>query len=143
MPDILHDLPIRTTPERLFDAVSLPAGLDRWWTARSVGAPAPGAEYELWFGPEYDWRARVTVCEPPRRFELALTRAMPDWMGTVVGFELVPTPGGTELHFSHRGWAEPTAHYRTSCCCWAMYLRILRRALEYGEDVEYEKRLEV
>jgi hypothetical protein len=30
-----------------------------------------------------------------------------------------------------------------SCFCWAMYLRILRRHLEYGEEVEYERRLDV
>jgi len=143
MPDILLDLPIRTTSERLFEAVSLPAGLDRWWTARSAGTPRLGAEYQLWFGPEYDWRATVTALEPARRFELTLTAAMPDWIGTAVGFELVPDGEQTGLRFSHRGWSEASDHYRTSCCCWAMYLRILRRGLEYGEEVEYPRRLEV
>jgi hypothetical protein len=32
--------------------------------------------------------------------------------------------------------------YRISSNCWAMYLRILRRSLEHGESVPYEKRLD-
>lgn len=34
-------------------------------------------------------------------------------------------------------------HFRTSSCCWAQYLRILRRFLEHGERVPYAERLDV
>jgi hypothetical protein len=37
----------------------------------------------------------------------------------------------------------PAGHYRTSCHCGALYLRILRRHLEHGESVPYERRLDV
>jgi hypothetical protein len=33
--------------------------------------------------------------------------------------------------------------FRRSSYCWAMYLRILRRYLEHGETVPYERRLDV
>jgi hypothetical protein len=36
-----------------------------------------------------------------------------------------------------------SAHYRTSSFCWAMYLRLLKRYVEHGEVVPYEKRLDV
>ena len=143
MPDILQDFPIRAPVARVFEAVSSPPGLDRWWTLRSSGQPALGAEYQLWFGPEYDWRARVTRCEPGRSFELELTGAMDDWMGSRVGFDLEEREGVTQVRFRHTGWPAASEHYRVSCHCWAMYLRILRRYLEYGETVAYEKRLEV
>jgi uncharacterized protein YndB with AHSA1/START domain len=141
MPDILHDFPIRVPPARVFEAVSTPAGLDRWWTARSTGAPGVGFEYQLWFGPEYDWRATVSQCDPPRAFELTVTVAMPDWTGTRVGFQLEERPFGTQVRFWHAGWAAADDHFRTSSYCWAMYLRILQRALEHGEDVPYPDRL--
>ena len=32
---------------------------------------------------------------------------------------------------------------RTSCYCWVMYLRILKRYVEHGEMVPYERRLDV
>ena len=106
-------------------------------------APNLGSEYELWFGPEYDWRARVTKCAPPRHFEPEITRADQDWVGTCVGFALATSGGATQVRFYHVGWPTPNAHYRTSCYCWPMYLRILRRYLEYGESVPYEWRLDV
>jgi uncharacterized protein YndB with AHSA1/START domain len=142
MPDILHDLPVAASPARVFRAVSAPEELDRWWTRRASGPPVEGAEYELWFGPRYDWRARVTQCLRPRAFELELTRADADWLGTHVGFTLEERDGGTEVRFHHTGWPEENAHYRVSSFCWAMYLRLLKRHVERGESVPYDQRLD-
>lgn len=64
MPDIVLDFPIRAARERVFQAVSNPDGLDRWWTERCVQllgdvpadpAPVPGA------------RRGSSLFEPPGR----------------------------------------------------------------------------
>jgi uncharacterized protein YndB with AHSA1/START domain len=143
MADILHDFPIRAPLDQVFQAVSTPKGLDTWWTKRSTGTPKQGAEYELFFAPEYDWRAKVTRWVRNSEFELEMLHADGDWMGTRVGLNLVPRRADTWVQFHHTGWPEPNEHYRISCNCWAMYLRILRRSLEHGETVAYEHRLEV
>lgn len=109
----------------------------------SSGEPVLGASYELDFGPDYLWRAVVTRSMPGEAFELRLTQADSDWTGTLVGFDLSPSASGTQVRFSHRGWPEANEHYRTSCHCWALYLRILRRYLEFGETVPYDQRLDV
>lgn len=139
--DILFDFPVDAPPERVFAAVTTPKGLDAWWTARSEGFPEAGETYALWFPPDYDWRARVLRVEPDRSFELELSEAQPDWVGTRVGFELAPIPRGTHLRFHHAGWAEATDHYRTSAYCWALYLRLLARYVTLGEVIPYEGRL--
>jgi uncharacterized protein YndB with AHSA1/START domain len=141
--DIYHDFPIKVPVERVYEAVSTPQGLDAWWTKRAAGQPKQGAEYELWFGPNYDWRARVTKSIPPSEFELEITKADADWSGTRVGFRLSGRAGRTQVQFYHTGWPTPNEHWRISCYCWAMYLRVLRRYLEHGEQVPYEQRLEV
>jgi len=143
MPDILNDFPIKAPIADVFRAVTLPQALDEWWTKRSTGTPMLGAEYALWFGPEYDWRARVTKCSPPTVFEIEMVDAGTDWVGTRIGFELAAAAGATQVRFSHLGWPESNEHYRISCHCWPMYLRILRRYLEHGESVPYEQRLDV
>ena len=143
MADILHDFPINAPVGRVFDAVSTPAGLDHWWTKRATGIPNLGAEFELDFGPGYDWRAVVSKYAPPRELEYRIVRADGDWLGTRVGFLLRETTGATQIGFYHTGWPEAGEHYRTSSFCWAMYLRVLRRFLETGETVPYERRLEV
>ena len=146
MPDILHDFPVRAPLARVFEAVSSPRGLDAWWTKRAAGTPEIGAEYELGFGPDYEWRAEVTRCTPGSEFELRLTRADADWDGTRVAFRLEEGDGAsggtTRVRFSHSGWPAANDHYRTSCYCWAMYLRLLARHVERGEVVPYEERLD-
>src|SRR5262249_37818125 len=132
MPDIYHDFPINAPADRVYQAISTPQGLDRWWTKRAAGQAILGADYQLWFGPEYDWRARVTKLVPPSEFELEFTSADPDWMGTRVGFRLADgKAGSTQVRFYHTGWPASNEHWRISCYCWAMYLRLLRRNLEY------------
>lgn len=143
MPDILHDFPIFAPVQKVFDGVSTGPGLAQWWTERSSGTPKRGAAFELYFGPKFEWVGKVTECVPQQRFELEITRADADWTGTRVGFEMAPTEGGTQLRFHHTGWPHLNEHYRISCYCWAMYLRILKRYLEHGETVPYAKRLDV
>ena len=143
MPDILLDLPINAAPAAVFESVATPAGLDRWWTLRSQGAPRLGSEYRLDFGPKHQWRGRVMKFAPFRQFALEIVDADDDWRNTRVGFKLEPRDRGTWLRFSHRGWPARNEHYRISCNCWAAYLRVLRRALEYGEAVPYHDRLTV
>jgi len=142
MSDILHDLSVKAPVNRVFEAVSTPAGLDCWWTKPSAGRPSVGAEYEFWFGPQYDWRAEVTSCMPGSEFELRMTRADADWNDTRVGFQIEDRLGKTWIRFYHTGWPSANEHYRISCNCWALYLRILRRYLEQGEMVPYERRLD-
>ncbi len=140
MADIFHDFPINAPSDKVFLAVSTPGGLESWWTKRTSGEPALGSEYQLWFGPEYDWRAIVSKYVPNVAFELTITKAMEDWMGTLVGFVLNEGEGRTQVRFYHSGWPEASDHFRGSTFCWALYLRLLKRFVEHDEVVEYEGR---
>ncbi len=144
MAEILHDFPITAPRPRIYAAVATPAGLDEWWTLRAKGEPSAGATYELFFGEGYDWRATVTQCEPDRMIEWEITRADTDWESTRVSVELSDRPEGiTWVRFAHRGWPAGNEHFRVSSCCWAMYLRVLRRFVEFGERVPYADRLSI
>ena len=126
----------------MFDCVATPAGLDSWWTKGASGLPCEANEYELFFGDGYHWGAVVSACDPPREFELTMTRADGDWTGSRVGFSFEEREGVTHVRFRHTGWPEENDHYRISSFCWAMYLRLLKRYAESGEIVEYEDRLD-
>jgi uncharacterized protein YndB with AHSA1/START domain len=142
MADIVHDFIIKAPRHDVFRAITMPDGLDAWWTKTSKGIPKEGATYELGFGPGYDWSAVVSRYVSDSEFELQLTSAHEDWQGTHVGFRL-EAGSPTRVRFSHTGWREANDHYRTSCYCWAMYLRILKRNVEHGEVVPYDDRLDV
>jgi len=144
MADIVQEFIINASPDCVFEAMATPSGLDRWWTKSASGEARENAEYALSFGPGYEWRGKVTRFVPGSTFELQITQAHPDWMGTRVSCQLEPEgQTGTRVHFSHTGWPTDNEHWRVSCYCWPMYLRLLRRNLEHGEFVPYEKRLEV
>ena len=143
MADILHDFPVRAPKERVFEVLGRPPGLDEWWTKRSSGEPLEGSDYELWFGPEHDWRAKVVRAVAGSALEWEMTRADDEWIGTRIGFELESRGETTWVRFHHSGWPSASEHFRTSSCCWAMYLRVARRFIEHGESVPYEDRLDV
>ncbi|MCI0708029.1 MAG: SRPBCC domain-containing protein [Ignavibacteriae bacterium] len=143
MPSILHNFPISAPARKVFEVAATPAGLDTWWTLRSKGSPKLGETYEFWFGPEYDWRGLVTKYTPNKEIEWEMTVADKDWTKSRVGFEFEEKNGITHVRFHHTGWPEDNEHYRISSFCWAMYLRLMKRYIEFGEVVEYEKRLDV
>lgn len=143
MPDIYHDFPIAAPRTRVFEVLESAEGLARWWTLSSEGTPGPGETYRLDFGPDYQWTAVMRTYEPPQAVEWEFTKAHSDWEGSRVGFRLEETGEGTQVRFTHMGWPELNEHYRISCYCWAMYLRILKRYVEAGEEVAYRDRLNV
>lgn len=143
MPDIFHNFPVKAKRAEVFRAVSTSEGLASWWTLSCAGEPVTGTEYEMGFGPEFDWRAVVSRCVPDSEFEFELTKADEDWRGTRLGFRLKEKDGVTEVDFHHVAWPEDNEHYRVSCFCWAMYLRLMKRYVEFGEVVPYEDRLDV
>lgn len=142
MAKISHTFLIHADREKVFAAVSSPTGLDAWWTKRSAGQPRPASEYELWFGPTHNWRAKVSDISESKTFELLITKADSDWRGSRVRFDLRDEGAGTRVDFTHSGWPKQNDHYRISTYCWAMYLRLLKRYVEHGEKVAYERRLE-
>jgi hypothetical protein len=142
MPDFDQDFPIKVPAGRVHQAVSTPGGLDCWWTKTSAGNPVARALCELGFGPEYDCRAKVTRCVSEQEFELHMTLAHADWLGTRVSFPLDNRDGATRVRFYHTVWPSLNEHDRVSCHCWALYLKILLRYLEHGELVPYQNRLD-
>ena len=140
MPDICLNLSIRSAPDRVFEAMTSAKGLNSWWTLDAAGHPRTGELYRLYFGPEYEWYARVTECTPEVSITWTVTEADADWHGTRVSFCLEGQRDETLVRFCHEGWATRNDHFRRSAFCWAMYLRLLKRFVELGETVAYKER---
>ncbi|WP_272152106.1 SRPBCC family protein [Tenacibaculum aiptasiae] len=141
MSNIHHHFPINAPISEVFNIISTPKGLNIWWSKTANGNPQVGETYQLSFGPQYNWAAEVSRFTLNEEFELTIIDADSDWKGTKVGFILNFKDSATNVQFYHSGWKESNEHYRISCYCWAMYLRILKRYLEFGEEVPYEDRL--
>lgn len=142
MPDIYHDFPVNGSVKEVYECVSTPVGLSRWWSKNATGIPGLGNKYEFDFGPGYQWEAVVTGFQNGSLFSLKMILSDSDWKDSVVSFELTPAQNSVTLHFSHIGWPENNPHYKSSSYCWAMYLRCLKGYVEKGIELEYELRLE-
>ncbi len=140
MPDILHNLTIQSSAGNVYEVLTTPKGLAAWWTKSSSGHPELGAEYQLFFSDEYDWRAIVLENDENTKFVLEITAADEDWTGTKVKFFLTRKGDSTDLQFEHPGWKETNDHFRVSSYCWAKYLRLLKKFIEEGVIVPYDER---
>ncbi len=139
--DIIHYLQVNSTIESVFEAISTSRGISKWWSQKTIGYSELGAILELEFTDDIHWQAQVTQMVSPNEFEIILTRSTPDWMGTSIGFQLNGGPHVVEVKFCHKGWQQADDHYHRACYEWAMYLRILKRYIEFGEYVAYDRRL--
>jgi len=140
MAGIYHNFVIKASVAEVFKEISTVRGLNSWWTKKAEGKPISDIVYHLHFGEGYDWEAVVTKCEKDKRFELQMTIADKEWMKTKIGFNLTEVNEQTVVEFYHKGWESKSEQFKQSNFCWALYLRILRRHVEYGEKVAFEKR---
>lgn len=125
---IEHRLHIDGSPAAVWRALTDPAELERWIASTASVDLSPGGAFDLGWGE--DGVLEVRAAEPERRLELAWT-VFGD--PTVVTFELEPKDGGTELRFSHEGFAhdEPVAGLDVG---WLHYLAWVRSMVEFGAD---------
>ena len=140
MPDILHQFQVAAPTDKIFDAVARPTGLDAWWTLKSSGVPKLNAEYQFYFGPNYDWRAKVIHVIPGHELTWQMTQAMDDWLPTQVGFKLLDGETLSTVSFFHSNWAAASKHFAVSNYCWAQLLRGLKDFVEQDKIVAFDRR---
>jgi len=72
---IYHDLEIESSAEKAYNAVSQPQHLTNWWPLKCSGKPEVGEEYNFYFGPDYDWYAKVIKAEEGKSFHVKMTNS--------------------------------------------------------------------
>lgn len=137
---IYHNFNIQVPKKKVFDAISLPAHLNNWWTKTATGIPELGNTYNLFFTPKYDWFGKVVICKPNQAFYIKMTQADPDWTPTTFGFDLTEENKVTEVQFSHENWPYCNDHFKHSTFSWALLLNGLKNYLERGEIVPFDER---
>ncbi|MEP7268743.1 MAG: SRPBCC domain-containing protein [Saprospiraceae bacterium] len=120
MPTIYHHFIIKSTPVKVYDAVSNAVHLENWWPLKCSGKPFRGEIYNFNFTDEYDWFGKVILAEPGKSFYVEMTHADIDWDYTSFGFDLIEIPEGTAVEFWHKEWPELNQHFKIASYCWAI-----------------------
>lgn len=138
MPDIIHRIGIKATPQAVFQALSTLDGLSGWWTSDTVGDPRPGGNLAFTFlTPSGEVLGRmvfaVDAISQVTAVRWTCLEGPPDWVGTSVTFDLSLQDGQTIVIFGHRGWAEASESMAHCSMKWAVFLLSLRELVETGK----------
>ncbi len=132
MPDILHTLKIKASPDQLYHAIATAEGIRNWWTRDAVLDSSLGGTGEFGFyGRRFVAQVTIAQLKPPQRIEWKVTNAA--WDGDTIVFEIRPEGAGARLSFLHRGFNEADQRYASATTRWGCYLLSLKSWLETGK----------
>ena len=111
---IEREIYVEAAPEIVFEVVSSPDHLKRWWPDDARYDPAPGSSGEIVFGDRDADGAvvpfTVVDAQPPRTFSFRWTHPAEEVArggnSLLVSFDLTPSGGGTLLRMTETGFRE-------------------------------------
>jgi uncharacterized protein YndB with AHSA1/START domain len=135
MADILHLVPIAAAPDEVYRALTTAGGARAWWTVDADLEPEVGSLAQFRFeGGAVVFNMRVDKLEGNKSITWQVEEpAPPEWVGTMVSFDLEPANGGTNLLFGHHDWGSTEGSFPSINYNWAYYLTSLKEYLEKGK----------
>lgn len=134
MAEILHSLTIKTTPGKLYFALTNQKGLASWWTRHVTTEPKVDSVAEFTFD-HGNTHLRMKIIRLIQN-KLVVWHCLgghPEWESTQINFEIIPQSNQVRLNFEQRGWRTTTGNYAQVNFEWAHYLASLRAYLERGK----------
>jgi len=147
MPEIIYKLTINAAPAKVFDALTDPKHIARWWTPDCTADQKEGGRARFEFknsDGKLDGYSvmRIEKLVPNERVEWKCLeqdyQGIQDWVGTSIRFSLSPNQQGTDLAFVHSGFASTEGSYHRCTDGWGHVLTIsLKNYLETGKGEPY------
>lgn len=137
---IYHDLFIKSSANKVYEAITMPEHLINWWPLQCSGTPKEGNTYNFNFTDAYDWYGEVVKAKKDKSFHIKMTKSDDNWNQTSFGFDLDQAKNGVTLKFWHINWPECNDEYRQSSYCWAILLYGLKNYVEKGVIIPFEER---
>ena len=140
MPDILHRVGIKSTPQKVFKALSTTNGLSHWWIVGTKGNPKQGGIIDFEFA-----KMRVVESKPSKVVKWKCMEGHKEWVGTDLTFELKAKKDRTVVLFTHANWKRPGEFMRHCSTKWATFLLSLKDWLEReeGRPSPYDIKIDV
>lgn len=140
---IEREIFVEASPKIVYDVVSDPEHVRRWWPDDARYDPTRGSTGEIVFGTDADASVvafTVVDARPPHRFSFRwthpATRPAVEGNSLLVVFDLTPSRGGTLLKMTESGFREMgweaallEQQYRAHVTGWDFYLPRLERYL--------------
>ena len=131
MADIKHNVVIKATPEKVYQAVTTQEGIEAWWCKNTTAKPEEGFVNIFIFG-QYRNEMKVTDLVPSKRAAWECINSIEEWIGTTISFDLEEKNGNTLLRFTHGSWRAATDMFAACSYDWAIFLKSLKSYCETG-----------
>ncbi len=131
MAEIRHNVVIKASPEKIFDAITTQQGLENWWAKQTTARPEVGFVNVFTFG-TFRNEMEVTVLIPNKRTEWKCLKSIEDWVDTSISFDLQEKDGRTVLRFAHSGWRTDSDVFAGCNHDWGRFLISLKSLCETG-----------
>ncbi|MFN3350835.1 SRPBCC family protein [Pseudorhodoplanes sp.] len=137
MPDILHRVGIKSSPNEAYKALTAIDGLADWWTNDTHGQSKVGEVIRFRFGDNGGFDMKVLELDPGKRVLWQVVDGPAEWIGTKISFDLRREDDFTVVLFKHQGWAEPVEFMHHCSTKWATFLMSLKSLIETGKGAPY------
>ncbi|WP_340677335.1 SRPBCC domain-containing protein [Paraglaciecola sp.] len=140
---INHRVGIKTSSEKVYEALTTDDGLTRWWTNDISGAGNIGSIIQFRFnggGPDF----AVTELIPDKTVRWKHTGSAPEaWIGTEILFQLQVDDNQTFVRFTHSNWKEESDFMAHCSTKWAVFLISLKDALETNQGKPFPNDIQI
>jgi len=131
MADIRHNVVIKATPEKIYQAVTTQEGIEAWWCTHTTAKPELGFVNIFIFG-QYHNEMKVTDLIPNKRAAWECINSIEEWIGTSISFDLEEKNGKTLLRFTQGNWKAVTDTFASCNYDWALFMKSLKSYCETG-----------
>jgi uncharacterized protein YndB with AHSA1/START domain len=131
MTEIKHQIPISASPDKVYAALSTPAGLRGWWTADVRADEKVGGKAEFGFEKRaMVFRMNIKKLDLDRQVVWSCHGDHPEWDGTTLTWNISGGDGTTVLRFTHSGWKSDSDFCATCNSSWG---ELMYRLKDYVE----------
>lgn len=138
MPAIKHYLIVRSSPEKIYDALTTKEGVANWWTVQTEIGNKVGDVNIFDFGERYHNKMKIVDLQPNKKAEWQCLEGDKEWIGTTLTFEIEKEDDHSILRFTHNDWREETDFFASCNYHWGYYMRSLKLYCEAGEGTPFE-----
>ena len=133
MSAIVEELTIEAAPQRVWGAITQQDEIVQWWAYEAQVKPEVGSLAEFRFRQgAFVMQFEVAELEQDEKVRW-ISKSPPQWAGTSVTWQLTPVYNGTQVVFTHDGFAKVDEAYEQTRGNWAYFLASLKSYLETGK----------
>jgi len=132
MANITHAITSTVGTDAMRASLTTLTGLNKWWTSQTTGDPSQGGILAFRFGDHGGPDMAVEKVTEEQVIWRCVSGPQ-EWIDTTIEFHFNGNDsGGTQLMFTHRGWASETPFHYHCSMKWASFLLSLKEYLELG-----------